>query len=161
MFDLNKLGQYYGCWWPGSLHLQVIIIWYMYCPGSLHGPPWYWLSKLGSPLSSTRKKVNYLYHSNVEERYKTRTGTPAFWGYPLPPCDYPYYCPVHIGSQTHPDSKVHGANMGPTWVLSAPDGPHVDPINLAIRVYCWPVRIGSQVQTRQSQSYKFKEFTNT
>ena len=24
-----------------------------------------------------------------------------------------------------PDSKVHGANMGPTWVLSAPDGPHV------------------------------------
>ena len=23
-----------------------------------------------------------------------------------------------------PDSKVHGANMGPTWVLSAPGGPH-------------------------------------
>ena len=23
-----------------------------------------------------------------------------------------------------PDSKVHGAYMGPTWVLSAPDGPH-------------------------------------
>ena len=32
-----------------------------------------------------------------------------------------------------PDSKVDGANMGPTWVLSAPDGPHVGPINLAIR----------------------------
>ena len=32
-----------------------------------------------------------------------------------------------------PDSKVHGANMGPTWVLSAPDGPHVGPMNLAIR----------------------------
>ena len=32
-----------------------------------------------------------------------------------------------------PDSKVHGANMGPTWVLSAPDGPHVSPMNLAIR----------------------------
>ena len=30
-----------------------------------------------------------------------------------------------------PDSKVHGANMGPTWVLSAPDGPHVGPMNLA------------------------------
>ena len=27
---------------------------------------------------------------------------------------------------------VHGANMGPTWVLSAPGGPHVDPMNLAI-----------------------------
>ena len=33
-----------------------------------------------------------------------------------------------------PDNKVHGANMGPTWVLSAPDGPHVGPMNLAIRV---------------------------
>ena len=33
-----------------------------------------------------------------------------------------------------PDSKVNGANMGPTWVLSAPDGPHVGPMNLAIRV---------------------------
>ena len=32
------------------------------------------------------------------------------------------------------DSKVHGANMEPTWVLPAPDhGPHVGPINLAIR----------------------------
>ena len=32
-----------------------------------------------------------------------------------------------------PDNKVHGANMGPTWILSAPDGPHVGPMNLAIR----------------------------
>ena len=32
-----------------------------------------------------------------------------------------------------PDSKLHGANMGPTWVLSAPDGPHVGPMNLAMR----------------------------
>ena len=35
---------------------------------------------------------------------------------------------------TVPDSKVHGVNMGPTWSLSAPDGPHVGPMNLAIRV---------------------------
>ena len=34
----------------------------------------------------------------------------------------------------YPDSKVHGASMGPTWVLSAPDGPHVGPMNFAIRV---------------------------
>ena len=32
-----------------------------------------------------------------------------------------------------PDSKVYGANMGPTWALSAPDGPHVGPMKLAIR----------------------------
>ena len=31
-----------------------------------------------------------------------------------------------------PDSKVHGTNMGPTWVLSAPDGTHIGPMNLAI-----------------------------
>ena len=35
---------------------------------------------------------------------------------------------------TCPDSKVHGASMGPTWVLSAPGGPHMGPMNLAIRV---------------------------
>ena len=34
----------------------------------------------------------------------------------------------------YPDSKVHGAYMGPTWVLSAPAGPHVGPMNLAIRL---------------------------
>ena len=39
---------------------------------------------------------------------------------------------------TFPDSKVHGANMGPTWVLSAPYGPHVGPMNLAIRVSILP-----------------------
>ena len=33
----------------------------------------------------------------------------------------------------NPDSKVHGVNMGPIWVLSAPDGPHVGPMNLVIR----------------------------
>ena len=34
----------------------------------------------------------------------------------------------------HPGSKVHGAIMGPTWVLWATDGPHVGPMNLAIRM---------------------------
>ena len=33
----------------------------------------------------------------------------------------------------NPDSKFHGANMGPIWVLPAPDGPHVGTMNLAIR----------------------------
>ena len=39
-----------------------------------------------------------------------------------------------IDTNRSPDIKVHGAKMGPTWVLSAPDGPHVGPMNLAIRV---------------------------
>ena len=37
------------------------------------------------------------------------------------------------------DSKVQGANMGPTWVLLAHDGPHVGPMNLAIRVISSPL----------------------
>ena len=32
-----------------------------------------------------------------------------------------------------PENKVHGANMGPTWVLWDPDGPYVGPMSLAIR----------------------------
>ena len=40
---------------------------------------------------------------------------------------------MQISQCNVPDSKVHGANMGPTWVLSAPNGPHVGPMNLVIR----------------------------
>ena len=32
-----------------------------------------------------------------------------------------------------PNSKVHRAKIGPTWILSAPCGPHFGPINLAAR----------------------------
>ena len=41
----------------------------------------------------------------------------------------------HIEPQrSFPDIKVHRANMETTWVLSAPGGPHVGPINLAIMI---------------------------
>ena len=51
---------------------------------------------------------------------------------------------IHIRMYPHwplgdaPDNKVHGTNMGPTWILSVPDGPHVGPMNLAIRGGCNP-----------------------
>ena len=32
-----------------------------------------------------------------------------------------------------PDSKVHGANMGPIWGRQDPGGPHVGPMNLVLR----------------------------
>ena len=51
---------------------------------------------------------------------------------------------------TCPDSKVHGANMGPTWVLSAPDGPHVGPMNLAIRVVTYNKLLNTAVQWWQN-----------
>ena len=31
-----------------------------------------------------------------------------------------------------PDIKVHGDKMGPTWVLSAQGGSHLDPVDIAI-----------------------------
>ena len=50
---------------------------------------------------------------------------------------------VNFQKRSYPGSKVYGANMVPTWVLSAPDGPHVGPRNFAIGVVafqkyvCW------------------------
>ena len=41
---------------------------------------------------------------------------------------------LHGITDTNPDSKVHGDNMGPAWVLSVRDVPHVGPMNPAIRV---------------------------
>ena len=35
-------------------------------------------------------------------------------------------------TNTLPDSKVHGANMGPMWGRQDPGGPHVGPMNFAI-----------------------------
>ena len=46
-----------------------------------------------------------------------------------------YFVPLPLlRPLSYPDNKVHGANMGPTWVLSTPVGPHVGPMDIAIRV---------------------------
>ena len=55
------------------------------------------------------------------------------------------------------DSKDHGANMGPTWALSAPDGPHVGPMNLAIRECTAHT---SPVRTRCGKSLWVPRLTN-
>ena len=47
------------------------------------------------------------------------------------------YTAAYMLNQYNPDSKVHGANMGAIWVLSAPDGPHDGPMNIAIRELIW------------------------
>ena len=36
-----------------------------------------------------------------------------------------------------PDSKVHGANMGPIWGRQDPGGSHVGPMNFVIWVGSW------------------------
>ena len=37
-------------------------------------------------------------------------------------------------SHGYPDSKVHGADIGPTWGRRDPGGPHVGHVNLVILV---------------------------
>ena len=45
---------------------------------------------------------------------------------------------IHQNIWRHsPDSKAHGANMGPTWDRQDPGGPHVGPMNFAVREICW------------------------
>ena len=41
--------------------------------------------------------------------------------------------------EAYPDSKVHGANMGPIWGRKDPGGPHVGPMNFAIWVGYWGI----------------------
>ena len=38
----------------------------------------------------------------------------------------------NCGMCDHPDSKIHGANMGPIWGRQDPGGPHVGLLNFAI-----------------------------
>ena len=49
------------------------------------------------------------------------------------PCLSAVLLPTPCVSNANPDSKVHRANMGPTWVLSVPVWPHVGSMSLAIR----------------------------
>ena len=42
-----------------------------------------------------------------------------------------YICYQIIVLVSLPDSKVHGTNLGPTWVLPASGGPHIVHMNLA------------------------------
>ena len=58
------------------------------------------------------------------------------------PLGWPHVFPrpnIQLFTKHIPDSKVHGANMGPTWVLSVPGEHHVGPMNLAIRDWLYNV----------------------
>ena len=45
-----------------------------------------------------------------------------------------------------PNSKVHGANMGPIWVRQDPGGPHVGPVNFAIWGDYWVITIRPDIE---------------
>ena len=57
-----------------------------------------------------------------------------------------------IAPVLNPDSKDHGAKMGPTWVLSAPSGPHVGPMNLAIGDEAIPRNSGDEDKNKDSKA---------
>ena len=64
-------------------------------------------------------------------------------------------------SRNTPDSKVYWANMGPTWVLSAPGGPHVGPMNLAIRdrmARPWAIH-GVSCEFNMGSQFQLRHFT--
>ena len=44
----------------------------------------------------------------------------------------PHISAKFVCIEINPNSKVYGANMGPTWCWRDPDGPHIAPMNLAI-----------------------------
>ena len=64
----------------------------------------------------------------------------AIWKYSCEGKVYGVFCEFIVWSalpvHSNPDSKVHGANMGPIWDRQGPGGPHVSPMNFAI----WEVR---------------------
>ena len=45
-----------------------------------------------------------------------------------------WFIEYHLVARIYPDSKVHGASMGPIWGRQDPGGPYVGPMNFAIWV---------------------------
>ena len=113
-----------------KIHLKISsAIWQPFCPAGDE-----LILRYTDPLS-------YDYH-NAREGTLQSMGKYITWIYRLA-CCWVLFCFVYdqrklcTTSYYIPDNKVHVANMGPTWVLSAPGGPHVGPMNLAIRDLIW------------------------
>ena len=68
--------------------------------------------------------IDSLYHSSDLINFWSRPA--EFWPFP------DAWLIDQLSRISSPDSKVHGATMGPIWDRQDPDGPHVGPMNLAI-----------------------------
>ena len=124
--------RYEGCWsfWCGKWNILFKLIWYHVCwyPGSL------WLQvinspgidcEIGRPMSSPMRE-DFIHLQAVQHAGKSQgNSTPGrsqgkmweLW---------------YRTGKIIPDSKVHGANMGPIWGRQDPGGPHVCPMDFAI-----------------------------
>ena len=75
-------------------------------------------------------------------------------------------------TRQNPDSKVHGANMGPIWGRQDPGGPSVGPMNFAIWDAIWthvvtarvklmlPISVPLYVNWMQSLPFKVEKQSN-
>ena len=62
--------------------------------------------------------------------WQTKHWATSYWTKPL-------HSHISRSNGPNPDGgKVHGANMGPTWALSAPDGPMLAPWTLLLGKLC-------------------------
>ena len=89
----------------------------------------------------TKHRLYILFHNKT---YIVMKGPIVIWSITV------QYCVKHCSDSAkiritiwahkghYPDSKIHGANMGPTWGRQDPGGPHVRPMNFAIWVYILP-----------------------
>ena len=70
-----------------------------------------------------------------------------------------WYCLRNVGTfSVDPDSKVHGANMGPIWGRQDPGGLHVGPMNFALWVEAWLEISIIFNTTPMDYNYKFYDF---
>ena len=90
--------------------------------GTLYWGIYLWLSLHGSSMRPSQ--ISKIYQNKSLQPMWTSQNTviETFWK-----------IVINTIKSSIPDSKFHEANMGPTWVLSAPDGPHVGHMNLAFR----------------------------
>ena len=83
--------------------------------------------------------VLYMIWVNHFTAYDTHIQLYWYEGASLCWTDYRVHPRIMHWAYPFPDSKVHGANMGPIWGRQVPGGPHVGPMNFAIWVivFCW------------------------
>ena len=130
-FELRAVHPYW--FWPGVPPPRVsAVLWCMTSCPMLHG-------------IMSNEEINNRYHATISSSSVKLQKTVACCygeylgdiGFPLHRLFPGLYLSIEyirkFGFGNIRDSKVHGANMGPNWVLSASDGPHVGPMNLAIR----------------------------
>ena len=120
----SQIAKFMGPTWgpSGSCRPQMSPMW----------APWTLLSKLSSNL--------WRLTMTGPNRWQEIT-----WSNYVPVDRHIYASPElkSLSKYRFPDSKVHGANMGTIWVLSAPDEPYVGPVNLAIKVIIQFVKINN------------------